>query len=484
MAFQEQTKRVLARYGHGQRTAAWPPFSKHGPPEPPQPGMGEKRNIPKEHPFDPRSLKPMSKSLWACSVSLGHALTAYRHFTRLKSTTVSPDGKIGGRGYVMGMQEIRQNLYDVCEKLSAVSDTLYDEINAPHWKPKLAQLDEDDQEDVARFVEESQEVLENPEEDAEENIKEIEEENDEKGEGAEEGPEKGEEAKGSELPGGGAPEASEVAPGQRTKEARFCTREELRAEGAKADPQVIAEVFERSRKWSEQIRQELEASTLPVETLPGPRVEDWDEGPGPFGSANPPDDATSDEWGLDEGTADDYDYPGERENELSHQAAETWAESVLPSDDTPTEAWDFGLGYGARGQGAGDYANPSDEGSNRGVWGPHSGLPGTPSQSVGDTTPVVDVNLNERHGLGMLPGDTDEPVARRDEYPGPKGNLVQTSGAWAESVLPGGEPAPVEVDQPMDIDTGYVHEDLQTPWLPLEAPGTNLPPATPGTRVE
>jgi hypothetical protein len=492
-------------------TAAFPPFSKHGPPEPPQPGVSQqKRDIPKDHPFDPRALKPMSKALWASSVALGHALTAYRHFTRLKSATVSPDGRLGGRGYVMGMQEIRQNLYEVCERLSSISDTLFDEISAPHWQPKLAMLDEEDAEDVGRFVEESQEVLENPEEAAEEDMEAIEEENDEP---KHKKPSPEEETKGSELPGGGAPETSEAVPSgaagrvqgetpagsqSQLKQAsvrvvsRFVTRQELQALGEQADPEMVAAVEERSRRLSEKILQgmrergELEASTEPVEGLPGPRVTDWAEGDGPFGSFNPPEDATDDEWGIGEGAPADYAYESEWENDMSHHErglvaeSEAWAESVLPSDGTPTEAWDFGLGYGARGQGAGDYANPTSEG--RGVWGPRSGLPGGPNQSSGDVVaPIVDVNINERHGEGLLPGDTSEPVARRDEYEGPKGNLVQTM--WAEP-LPTGESAPAEVDIPIDIDTGYVHEDLDTPWLPLEAPGTNLPPGTPGTRVE
>lgn len=521
MAFQEQTKKALARFGHGQRTAAWPPFSKHGPPVPPQ-GSPTKRDIPKEHPFDPRSLKPMAKTLWACSVSLGHALTAYRHFTRLKSVTVSPDGRLGGRGYVMAMQEIRQKLYDVCESLSAVSDTLHDEINAPHWKPKLAMLDEGDQEDVSRFVEESQEYLENPEEEAEEEMDDIEEKKDKKPKlKGKEDVEEDEEETASQLPtSAGVEEAISKQPAGVVKEA--------------------------SDRW---------ASSLTVNTLPGPRVDGWDRADldGPFGSVNPPEDLTSDTWGLKEPR--EYDYPGEGENYPAHQAAghrewnpwqddprlkggpsiddyktiadlldkgmspdrilnspagrkrkleksdiedaqkmrqrglvatsDAWAESVLPpTEETPTEAWDFGLGYGARGQGAGGYENPSNEGFGKGVWGPQSGLPGTPMQAPGDATPVVDVNINEHHGAGLLPGDGVEPVARRDEYDGPKGNLVnQMAQSWEES-LPGEVAAPAAQDLPIDIDTGYVQEDTSTSWLPLGSPGTVLPPGNPGTRVE
>ena len=119
-----------------------------GMPIPPKKGAfpfaPSKRNIPKNHEFDPKALKPMSRMLWAMSVSLGHALTAYRQFTKLKSVTVSPDGMLGGQGYVMSVKDIRQKLYEACEDLSAISDTIHDEINGPHWLPKLSQLDDSD----------------------------------------------------------------------------------------------------------------------------------------------------------------------------------------------------------------------------------------------------------------------------------------------------------------------------------------------------
>src|SRR5690606_8054192 len=161
--------RVLRRW---RKIAAFPPAPPNGEGD----GLTSagKRNIPKNHEFQPRALKPLSKALWASTVALGHTLTAYRHLSRLKSTTVSPDGLMGGRGYVMRLADMRQKLYEASEALSAISDTMFDEITAPHWKPKLAQLDESDRDDVTRFVEEAQEVMENPEGEAEEEIDEIE----------------------------------------------------------------------------------------------------------------------------------------------------------------------------------------------------------------------------------------------------------------------------------------------------------------------
>src|SRR5262245_35063881 len=119
------TERVLARYllepKSRVKTAAFPPFPPKGDDAPDSSGV--KRNIPKEHEFQARALKPLSKALWASTVALGHTLTAYRHLSRLKSATVSPGGLMGGRGYVMKLSEMRQKLYEASEALSSISDT-------------------------------------------------------------------------------------------------------------------------------------------------------------------------------------------------------------------------------------------------------------------------------------------------------------------------------------------------------------------------
>ncbi len=423
MNTRESILRVLARYEGRTKTAAFPPFSKSGPPEPL--GGSQTRNIPKDHDYDPQALKPLAKSLWAASVALGHALAAYRHFSRLKSATISPDGQLGGRGYILGITDVRKKLYDACEALSAVSDTLYDEIEAPHWRPKLAQLDDNEAEDVQRFVEQSREYMESPEDEAEEKIQDIEKENDKPG---------------SELPNAGNLDSDAETGVQ-----------------APVEPKSMEKLA--SRDWKAN-------SSIPVDTLPGPRVDHLGpaEGEGPFGSFNDEEDFPQDRWILDEGGAgrrdeggEDYDYTSEWENDLRESS------SSLPEDsETGTEAWDFGLGYGARGQGAGGYLNPSGEGSgDKGVAGPHSGLPGLPYISPGDTTPSIDVNLNDRSALlESLPGDVVEPVARSDYYPGPKDNLIQD----ASSGLPGETPAALPQDLSL-IDVGEKYEDGETPYV-------------------
>src|SRR5271157_3585312 len=78
------------------------PFEQQGGDNPFQKGGGGgaigvpsgRRQIPKDHEFDKKAVKPIVKTLWAMAVALGHALTAHREFSRLKSSSFSPDGML------------------------------------------------------------------------------------------------------------------------------------------------------------------------------------------------------------------------------------------------------------------------------------------------------------------------------------------------------------------------------------------------------
>jgi hypothetical protein len=447
-----------------------------------------KRTIPKNHEFQARALKPLSKALWASTVALGHTLTAYRHLSRLKSTTVSPDGLMGGRGYVMKLADMRQKLYEASEALSAISDTMFDEINGPHWKPKLAQLDESDREDVARFVEEAQEVMENPEGEAEEEIEEIEAKSKSKAKTRE-----GEGDKASGLPLADAAQdesavhSTGAIPAGLTKEASSARRGALHDIFAPEPPVVAREV--RAAIYGAPKRGN---SSQPVSDMPGgPRVDHLGPGTGTgnFGDFNPPESPPADQWNADGGgisrrddSGEDYDFPSEWENDLSRSAA-LWkapeASASIPdssSDDTPTDAWDFGIGYGARGEGAGGHENPSGEGNGtKGVHGPQSGLPGVPSQSSGDSAAALDGALNRRAYealYGLLPQDVSGDVARSDYYTGAKDNSVtvaESSVPQPNTVLLGESQTPTPQDTRSEsgqrlLNTYYTLDDVNTPY--------------------
>lgn len=364
------------------------------------------REIPPGHEFDKRALKPLSKALWSMTVALGHALTAHRHLSRLKSTTVSPDGHLGGRGYVMSLADIRKGVHEAAELLSTISDTLYDEVQAEHWKSELKKLDPKTRKDVDKLIDEAGEALEDPEGEVKDDV-----------------------PKTASHP--------------------------LYTETSGFD-----------------VRSIFANSSLPVGEMPGgPRVEHIGpgEGPGLYGEWNRDTDVV-DDWSADGGgqsrrddSGEDYDYPSPWENITGASEVPDYT-----TESTPTEGRDFGLGFGARGQGT-QYGNPSGEGNGtKGVYGPQSGLPGSPGQSSGDSIgETVDYLLNERqkaafalYGAAALPQDSAGPVSRSDYYEGPKDNMVSVG----TSELPEAQRIPSTGGQPL-VNTYYTQEDSGTGYV-------------------
>lgn len=139
------------------------------------PGSSQ-REIDPKYTFKPKYLKPLASTLRSMLMALGHSQSAYSTFTKVKSRQVSPDGNLGGKGYVMPIKDIRKQLANCIEALSAASDTLYDEINAPHWDNSTPQNGPREREEVDQIMEDVEEIREDPEEWAEEEEAEMDEE--------------------------------------------------------------------------------------------------------------------------------------------------------------------------------------------------------------------------------------------------------------------------------------------------------------------
>lgn len=134
------------------------------------------RQIQKNFVFNPKQLKPLAKSLRSGLMALGHATSAYNTFVKIKSRNISPDGNLGGLGYSMEITNIRKNLMNVIEALSAITDCMYDEVNAPHWNPEEDELHPRDRKEVIEIVKQVNEIQQDPEEYAEEVEEELDEE--------------------------------------------------------------------------------------------------------------------------------------------------------------------------------------------------------------------------------------------------------------------------------------------------------------------
>ena len=66
-------------------------------------------------------------------VCLKYLSQAMHDFYALKSIDISPDGKLGGRGFITEIPDVRARLYASVENISGIIDTIYDETRGEHW---------------------------------------------------------------------------------------------------------------------------------------------------------------------------------------------------------------------------------------------------------------------------------------------------------------------------------------------------------------
>lgn len=87
--------------------------------------------------FNEKGLKSVAKTYNHLAEAFSHMVKASNIFSRLKSSQVSPDGKLGGRGYIQPIKEIRTSMGESLNVISELIDTFYDEVNSPYWKKQI-----------------------------------------------------------------------------------------------------------------------------------------------------------------------------------------------------------------------------------------------------------------------------------------------------------------------------------------------------------
>jgi hypothetical protein len=128
------------------------------------------RQIGDDFNYSPKNLKPLAKVMRSSLAALGHTLSAYNTFAKIKSARVSPDGNLGGKGYIQKIADMRKQYMNIVEALSALTDTLYDETNAPHWAALSRQEDPEDRKEVRELIEDAEQIRDNPQTWAEEEM--------------------------------------------------------------------------------------------------------------------------------------------------------------------------------------------------------------------------------------------------------------------------------------------------------------------------
>lgn len=126
------------------------------------PGPSE-REIDPGFEFKPKYIKPLAMTLRSALMALGHVTSAHGRFVKIKSRNISPDGNLGGKGYIQKVPDMRRQLMNCIEALSALTDTIYDEINAPHWNPGTLGGGNREREEVEEIMEDVSEIKDDPE---------------------------------------------------------------------------------------------------------------------------------------------------------------------------------------------------------------------------------------------------------------------------------------------------------------------------------
>ncbi|HEY8098935.1 MAG TPA: hypothetical protein VIE65_22965 [Methylobacter sp.] len=83
--------------------------------------------------WSPETLRNLAKILWAAERAHSYGIAALRMFSKMPSSEFSPDGLLGGRGYIQQIKDMRASLSQAIEVLSSFTDTVHDEVNASHW---------------------------------------------------------------------------------------------------------------------------------------------------------------------------------------------------------------------------------------------------------------------------------------------------------------------------------------------------------------
>jgi hypothetical protein len=364
----------------------------------------------------PDALRNLAKILWATQRSHSYAMASLRLFSKMPSSEFSPDGLLGGRGYIQSIKDMRSSLSSATEVLSSFTDTIHDEINADHWASVVTPGTED-------IVESAEQVKKNPEQfvqdefseedgnfenpvannpkvegtEQEEESDDSEDDSEETGQSqlssdASERMNKFEKERKTSSPKGEKPGSRLPLDGDDQKQGKTLDEATMHP-----DHESYAAAFKRILKRASS---RVATSSLPVDTMSGPRV--------------------------------DHIGPAEGNEAGNFNDGEEW-----PSDDLSGEGLHSGVnesdylyeGSGANGDGVTGYDNPTDgDSSVLKVSAGYSWLPGTSNEK----------NLNY-YELGI--SDDDVEWMKGHNEPDPPGSIEtkfvrsNTSHLWEKDVI-------------------------------------------------
>ena len=109
--------------------------------------------------YDTTKANVLKKALHNVNVSLGTLLSAMKDLSLLRGSEITPDGMLGGRGFIMPFKEMKSKINSAIGDLSDITDTIADELTNPKWglspeeKKKVKKEKEEIQDEIQEIEE-------------------------------------------------------------------------------------------------------------------------------------------------------------------------------------------------------------------------------------------------------------------------------------------------------------------------------------------
>ena len=117
---------------------------------------GVHRQISDDFKYNKAKIKHLKRILHNVTVAMGTLTSAHNEFAKIKGPDISPDGLLGGLGYILPIKDIKDALLNALKNVSDVADCIADELTNPKWGAQ-------DDKDVKKLIKEKKEVVEDVE---------------------------------------------------------------------------------------------------------------------------------------------------------------------------------------------------------------------------------------------------------------------------------------------------------------------------------
>lgn len=92
-----------------------------------------KRELGKDTPYKKENIHHVTDMLSSLYQGSSALMSASKSLTDISAHEISPDGKLGGNGYVMQIKQIREDIATAMNLVANLTDTLADELTNPKW---------------------------------------------------------------------------------------------------------------------------------------------------------------------------------------------------------------------------------------------------------------------------------------------------------------------------------------------------------------